>query len=47
VDPELIRVFLSEEHPFEDEVARPIDKLKAGQLDDLVGAARACGSTPA
>jgi hypothetical protein len=47
VDPELIRVCLSEEPPFEDEVARPIDKLKAGQLDDLVGAARACGSTPA
>jgi excisionase family DNA binding protein len=47
VDPELVWVFLSEEQPFEDEVARPIDKLKAGQIDDVVGAARAYGSTPA
>jgi len=47
VDPELLWVFLIEEQPFEDEVARPIDKLKAGQIDDVVGAARAYGSTPA
>jgi len=47
VDPELVWVFLSEAQPFRDDVARPIDKLKAGEIDQVVGAAQAYGSTPA
>ena len=47
LDPELVWTFLSAEQPFAHEVARPIDKLKAGRIDEVIGAARAYGSTPA
>ena len=45
-DPELAWSFLSEEQPFEDDAARPIDKLKAGRIDEVLGAAQSFGSTP-
>lgn len=44
-DPELAWVFLSEIWPFADKAARPIDKLKAGALDEVVAAAPAFGTT--
>lgn len=44
-DPELAWTFLSEEWPFADDVARPIDKLKAGHIEDVVNAAPGFGAT--
>ncbi len=38
-DPELTWVFLSEEWPFANQVARPIDKLKAGDVEEVVNTA--------
>lgn len=43
-DPDLAWTFLSEEWPFEDEAARPIDKLKGGKLEDVVSAAPSFGT---
>jgi excisionase family DNA binding protein len=43
-DPELAWVFLSEEWPFTDQVARPIDKLKAGDVEEVVNAAPSFGT---
>jgi hypothetical protein len=40
-DPELAWSFLAEERPFADELARPIDKLWRGEVDEVVGAAPA------
>ena len=42
-DPELAWVFLSQEWPFEQEVARPIDRLKEGKLDEVRQAAPSFG----
>lgn len=44
-EPELAWDFLSTEWPFADERARPIDKLKAGKLDEVLDAAPSFGST--
>lgn len=44
-DPELAWVFLSQEWPFADSAARPIDKLKAGDLEEVVSAAPSFGAT--
>lgn len=43
-DPELVWIFISEEWPFENEVVRPLDKLKAGEVDEVVGSALGFGS---
>ncbi len=43
-DPELAWAFLSEEWPFADEAARPIDKLKAGDVAAVTGAAPSFGT---
>ncbi len=44
-DPELAWSFLSEEWPFENEVMRPIDKLKSGEIADVTNAAPGFGTT--
>lgn len=44
-DPELTWAFLSEKWPFSDNEARPIDKLKAGDLNDVVNAAPSFGAS--
>lgn len=44
VDPELAWAFLSQEWPFADRAARPIDKLKAGKVEDVVNAAPSFGT---
>jgi excisionase family DNA binding protein len=43
-DPELAWTFLSQQWPFADDVARPIDRLKAGKLRDVVDAAPGFGA---
>lgn len=43
-DPELAWAFLSQEWPFADRAARPIDKLKAGKVEDVVTAAPSFGT---
>jgi excisionase family DNA binding protein len=43
-DPELAWAFLSQEWPFADRAARPIDKLKAGKVEDVVTAAPGFGT---
>ena len=43
--PELTWTFLSQEWPFAAEVARPLDKLAAGQVEEVVGAAPGFGTT--
>ena len=43
-DSELAWAFLSEEWPFADETARPIDKLKAGKVEEVVSAAPSFGT---
>lgn len=43
-DPELAWEFLSAEAPFADQMARPIDLLKDGRIDDVLGAAAAYGT---
>ncbi len=43
-DPELSWIFLSEEWPFADEVARPIDKLEAGEVQEVLDAAPSFGT---
>ena len=42
-DPELAWTFLSQDWPFAEEVARPIDKLKAGDTEEVVNAAPGFG----
>ena len=46
-DPELAWAFLSQEWPFADRVARPIDRLKAGKVEDVVTAAPSFGTAGA
>ena len=43
-DPELSWEFLSDETPFADRVARPIDMLKDGRVEDVLGSAAAYGT---
>ena len=43
-DPELAWAFLSEEWPFENEVMRPIDKLKTGEVEEVMDAAPSFGT---
>ena len=43
-DPELTWAFLSEEWPFADHVARPIDKLIAGDVEAVLNAAPSFGT---
>lgn len=43
-DPELAWAFLSEEWPFENEVMRPIDKLKIGEVEEVMDAAPSFGT---
>ena len=44
-DPELAWEFLSQEWPFEDEVAAPLELLKAGCVDEVLDAAPGFGAT--
>ena len=44
-DPELAWAFLSQEWPFDDTAAAPLTLLKAGRLDDVLGAAAGFGTT--
>ena len=44
-DPELAWMFLTQEWPFADETVRPLDKLLAGQTDDVIDAAPGFGTT--
>jgi excisionase family DNA binding protein len=43
-DPELAWAFLSQEWPFADQAVRPIDKLKAGEVEEVVSAAPGFGT---
>lgn len=42
-NPELAWAFLSQEWPFADDTARPLDKLKAGKIDEVVHASSGFG----
>ena len=44
-DPELAWAFLQQNWPFAHDVARPIDKLKKGQVDEVLGAAPSFGNS--
>ena len=44
-DPELAWAFLSQEWPFDDTATEPLKLLKAGRLDDVLGAAAGFGAT--
>ena len=44
-EPELAWAFLSQEWPFEDTVTAPLTLLKAGRIDDVLGAAAGFGAT--
>ena len=44
-DPELAWTFLTQEWPFEDTVARPLEVLKAGRVEEVLGAAPGFGAT--
>ena len=44
-DPELAWAFLSQEWPFGDTVMEPLKLLKAGRVDDVLGAAAGFGAT--
>ena len=44
-EPELAWAFLSQEWPFDDGVARPIERLQAGGLDEVLSAAAGFGAT--
>ena len=44
-DPELAWAFLSQEWPFEDEAALPLELLKAGRTEEVIGAAHGFGAT--
>jgi len=43
-DPSLTWIFLQKEWPFEHDVMRPIDKLKAGKVEEVLGTAPGFGS---
>lgn len=43
-DPELAWVFLSQDQPFRDSVARPIDKLRSNDVEEVVAVARSFGT---
>lgn len=43
-DPELAWAFLSQEWPFADKVARPLDKLRAGKVEEVISAAPSFGT---
>ena len=43
-DPELAWTFLTREWPFEDTVARPLEVLKAGRMEEVLGAAAGFGA---
>lgn len=43
-DPELTWTFLAQEWPFADEAARPLDKLAAGRVEEVVDAAPGFGA---
>ena len=44
-EPELAWAFLSQEWPFEDGVARPIERLQSGGFDEVLSAAAGFGAT--
>ena len=44
-DPELAWAFLNQEWPFDDTAATPLTLLKAGRLDDVLGAAAGFGTS--
>ena len=44
-DPELAWAFLSQEWPFDDTAAAPLTLLKAGRLDEVLGAAAGYGTS--
>ena len=44
-DPELAWAFLTREWPFEDEAAMPLELLKAGRKEEVIGAAPAFGAS--
>ena len=44
-DPELAWAFLTQEWPFEDEAALPLEFLKAGRTEEVIGAAHGFGAT--
>ena len=44
-DPELAWAFLSQEWPFEDTAGRPLERLNAGGLDEVLSAAAGFGAT--
>lgn len=44
-EPELAWTFLSQEWPFADGVARPIERLQSGRLDEVLSAAAGFGAT--
>ncbi len=44
-DPELAWEFLANEWPFADDMARPVDKLKAGNVAEVIGATPGFGMT--
>lgn len=44
-DPELAWAFLSQEWPFDDTVTEPLELLRAGRVEDVLGAAAGFGAT--
>ena len=44
-EPALAWAFLSQEWPFEDDVARPLERLRSGRLDEVLSAAAGFGAT--
>ena len=44
-EPELAWTFLSQEWPFDDGAARPIERLRSGGLDEVLSAAAGFGAT--
>lgn len=45
-DPELAWAFLDQQHPFAQKAARPIDRLKAGAMNEVIAAAESFGHAP-
>lgn len=44
-DPELAWAFLSQEWPFDEGTARPIERLRDGRLEEVLSAAAGFGAT--
>ena len=44
-EPELAWAFLNQPWPFEDGVARPLERLRSGELDQVLSAAAGFGET--